>query len=336
MKATPTLLSLVFSVFLVFPAMASDVAEAGSYGNLRVLQRAVEKGESLEVRDEDGSTALNNAVTFGKLKAVSFLLEHGAQIHTRDSDGSTPLHNLTVFEKKQDVDIARLLLSHGADLNARDKDGSTPLQLAVSWGRTSLANFLLDYAQAHGIKDAHGVPLLEHKDADGSTLLHDAVSVALKRQQEMVKLLLAHGANVNAQDDDGSTPLAMLTPLKSGSDIEVAKLLLEKGADINTKDSDGDTPLHDAVMNGRDDLVSLFLKRGADVHARNHDGKTPLFWVCEIEDIRVARKIVDMLLEKGARINARDNEGDTLGIYTNCAEDTKLMKYLYGKGLTDE
>jgi serine/threonine-protein phosphatase 6 regulatory ankyrin repeat subunit B len=183
-------------LLICMPVMASDIAEAGMFGKTRVLEKAIEKGESLESRDEDGSTALNNAVTYGHYKSAKLLLEHGAKIDTRDNEGDTPLHNLAVFRNRQDPQIGALLLSKNADLNARDNDGYTPFQLAVTLGRTSLVKLYLEHSVGR-----QAMSPLQLKDADGSTVLGEAVSLG---RLEMVKLLLTHGASVNTRDNEGN------------------------------------------------------------------------------------------------------------------------------------
>jgi ankyrin repeat protein len=68
-----------------------------------------------------------------------------------------------------------------------------------------------------------------------------------------VKVLVNHGANVNAQSSDGTTPLIAATAL--GDDGQAAKWLLEHGASTKIHDLDGVTPLHLAAERGFKDLV---------------------------------------------------------------------------------
>ncbi len=70
-----------------------------------------------------------------------------------------------------------------------------------------------------------------------ATPLHYAVHEGHK---EVVELLIANGAVVNAKDHEEWTPLhfAAIKGLE-----EIAELLIANGADVNAKDDDGDTPL---------------------------------------------------------------------------------------------
>ena len=104
-----------------------------------------------------------------------------------------------------------------------------------------------------------------------SPALHDAV---MRGDVAQVTRLLSEGSDVNVRDRyTGSTPLhrAGLTARK-----DIMELLLAKGADVNAKNDDGRTPLHVVVLTAQKDLVELLLAKGADVNARDRDGLTPL------------------------------------------------------------
>ena len=93
------------------------------------------------------------------------------------------------------------------------------------------------------------------RDRNGMTPL---LLAARKGNSETVRLLLAHGANVNAQDYYLAwTPLILASAL---GHKKVVKLLLEHGADIDIKDQNGMTALKYAVKNGYKEIVEL-LKR---------------------------------------------------------------------------
>ena len=64
---------------------------------------------------------------YGHLEIVKFLLEKGASIDSKNDYGSTPLH---LASMKGHLEIVKLLLGEGANIDAKDENGSTPLHWA--------------------------------------------------------------------------------------------------------------------------------------------------------------------------------------------------------------
>jgi hypothetical protein len=171
---------------------------------------------------------------------------------------------------------------------------------------------------------------------------------------DVARLLLEHGADVNARDDLGDTPLHEA----AHGHVDVVRLLLEHGADVNARDKNGQTPLHEAAswgvvrllpdhgadVNTRDkngrirglaDVVRLLLERGADVNARDEDGRTPLHWAAFAGYADVAR----LLLEHGADVNARNKSGETplhvaaaAKVFESFAADAEFARLLLERG----
>jgi ankyrin repeat protein len=114
-------------------------------------------------------------------------------------------------------------------------------------------------------------PMLINATVYGDTPLHWAAGTG---KYEMMRILLEHGANVNARDKDGATPLHRAS---QNLHITAMKILVEEyKADINARDANGFTPLHwAAVMPDAQETVKYLINAGADVTARGTDGLTP-------------------------------------------------------------
>lgn len=93
----------------------------------------------------------------------------------------------------------------------------------------------------------------------------------------MVNLLLAQGANLNAQTEE--TQETALTLACCGGFLEVADVLLKAGADLEAGAS---TPLMEASQEGHLDLVRYLLEyHHANVNAQTQSGDTALTYACE-------------------------------------------------------
>ena len=135
------------------------------------------------------------------------------------------------------------------------------------------------------------------------TPLHYAVKVKVPK---IIKILLAGGANPNSVNQDGLTPLHCAILWDAASDI--VRVLLEGGADPNAGDvMMGVTPLHCAILwDAASDIVRMLLEGGADPNARDQGDRTPLHCAFMFD---TASDIVRMLLEGGADPNARCRSG---------------------------
>ena len=132
------------------------------------------------------------------------------------------------------------------------------------------------------------------------------LDAARKGNIEAVKQHLDAGADMNAKNKYGSTPLEIATVLENK---EVLELLIAEGADVNAKFDDvGTTPLHTAARYGHKETAELLIAKGADVNAQSKYVGTPLH-----QSVRYARPIIiaELLIAAGADVNAKDNSGYT-------------------------
>ena len=127
---------------------------------------------------------------------------------------------------------------------------------------------------------------------DGSTALHWA---AYRDDLEMVKLLLAAGANAKAATREGAiTPLLMACQNGNAALIET---LLKAGSDANAVKTNGTTPLMMAAASGHADAVQTLLAHGANVNAKESaHGQTALMFAAALN--RAA--VIKVLMANGA------------------------------------
>lgn len=111
------------------------------------------------------------------------------------------------------------------------------------------------------------------------------------KKPEIVKILLDHGANVNARAkcvnlSRGTTALMIASTCKRYEDelvnpnIETVQLLLKYGANVNSVDSDGDTALmlacRDADTCDNYDIIKLLIDSGSNIKTINNKKQTAL------------------------------------------------------------
>jgi len=138
--------------------------------------------------------------------------------------------------------------------------------------------------------------LVSCRDKDGATALHWAVG---NGRRDVVELLLAGHADVNAKTNKGWTPLHWSAHYGRK---DMVNLLLANKADVEAPTDSGWRPLHCAADEGRKDAVEALLANKAEVDARADDGRTPL---------RVAansgrQAVAEVLLANHADVNSRD------------------------------
>lgn len=110
--------------------------------------------------------------------------------------------------------------------------------------------------------------LINTRNKLGKTPLHQSLTGG---NDEIINLLIEHGADVNAQDNTGLTPLHIAA---WWSVTTRAKILIDHGANVRATDKFGDTPLHTAAMHGRGKMCLFLINSGADTSIKNLDGRT--------------------------------------------------------------
>ncbi|MFA5190269.1 MAG: ankyrin repeat domain-containing protein [Verrucomicrobiia bacterium] len=235
-----------------------------------VVEVLLTHGADVNARSKSGSTPLHNA---GNKSVAEALLAHGADANAKSHYGDTPLH------KTRDGGVAEVLLRHKANIEAMNLDGWTPLYQAVFFGRVDVARVLLTAGANPDVLDRDKLAPLHH---------------AVGQSEQLVKLLLAHKANVNLKTNNGYTPLQLAM---SSNRKNTGEILLAHEVDVNCKNAGGDTALHEAAGMDKMDVLKLLLARKADINAENDRGQTPL-------DMAVSsghRKIADFLREHGGK-----------------------------------
>ena len=233
------------------------------------------------------------------------MLDHGAQSNAVNIRGETPLHLVSRGrydnqDQEGGVGIVQLLLERDANVNAQDKGHMMPLHLACYYGKLEIARALL----------SHGASANSTKGELGQTALH-LVLKGNRRGQDgirIVRLLLEHGADVNAQDSNKETPLHLASYY---GEFAIVRALLIHGANPNGANIHGQTPLHLLSLwphvENEARLIGILVEGGADVDARDKDNETPLHSAYRNNRLEVTKHLI---VDK-ADVNAENNKGET-------------------------
>lgn len=153
-------------------------------------------------------------------------------------------------------------------------------------------------------------------------------------REDAARVLLAHGADVEARDDRGKTPLHEAAAY---GEVELVEILLAAAARPDGADEGGTTPLHRASqgfvapdLEARLAVARRLLAAGADPNPAERSSRmTPLFYAA---DARGDPALVRLLLDHGARAEAADAQGETPLHRAAFAGDTTSVRLLLDRG----
>lgn len=85
--------------------------DASLEGELELVRKTAGQVSNPSAANDEGITALHNAICAGHLDIVKFLVEFGCDVNAQDSDGWTPLH---CAASCNNLAMVRFLVEHGA------------------------------------------------------------------------------------------------------------------------------------------------------------------------------------------------------------------------------
>jgi ankyrin repeat protein len=241
---------------------------AARQGSIEAAEHLIAAGADLNATEPQyGFTALQTAIFNGHYALAHQLLEKGVN----PNDGSLyivmEMRNLATYSNRPNppdaergvshMDVAKLLLDKGADPNAAYVKTIPPRQaqgnINVAAGATPLYRAVraIDLAAVQLLVDRGANPSLALKD--GSTPMMAAAGLGAPRG----------GDEEVTEAGDRNDP------------IDVMKALIAKGANVNAANDVGMTPLHYAAQRGSDRIVEFLAGQGARFDVKNKQGRTP-------------------------------------------------------------
>ena len=286
-------------------------------GDVEMARLLLEAGVDVNHTGVDGTHALPYAIIRGRDDLARFLLERGADPNGA-MGGVTALHaavgrvdtwlaewnrrhgggarystrGSSAFDPIRALPLVKSLLARGANPNARiaasamfmsyigypKKGAFEPFAVGTGdlLGATPL--WIAAYSANARVKD------IRFGRAGGTGAVEGAASRA---SAEILRVLLAAGADPRLTTDDGTTPLMVaaglgrstytpreLRGVRSPGAERAVEVLIEAGADVNAVNEAGFTALHGAAFRGLNEVLDYLVARGADIDARDFRGRT--------------------------------------------------------------
>ena len=283
------------------PAMMQLLIANGAAVDARSTDRDYQRHVTAEGRpkslDSGGLTPLLYAARENCGACVDVLLKNRADINLPDPDGVSPL---LVAIMNANWDLARQLIEAGADVNQWDIFGETPLLNAVNLrnridgGKASIdpINRTTGLAILRLLLERGADPNIQlfFKPANATGALNTRgvtplIRAAAAGDVEVVKLLLAHGADATMYSGDRQRPIHAVIAGRAPESqaLEVIKLLHEAGTDVNVlglvnhpEEIRGGTALHYAARKRQQEVIRLIASFGIDMNTTDQDGLTAL------------------------------------------------------------
>ncbi|XP_076315719.1 ankyrin repeat and KH domain-containing protein 1-like [Tachypleus tridentatus] len=251
------------------------------------------------------------------LTSVTSALDEAAAILTGrkvDTTGMFPCdggRSLAEACSEGDLKAVQQLLCEGCNINEVTDKGESLLSLACLSGYYELVQLLLmqTSVEDRGLKDT--TPLMEAASAG---------------HVDIVKLLIDHSADVNAQTNQGNTPLMYAC---AGGHEEVVKVLLESGASVEDHNENGHTPLMEAASAGHVGVSKILVEHGASINTHSNEFKeSALTLACYKGHLEMVR----FLLEAGADQEHKTDEMHTALMEASMDGHVEVAKLLLDSG----
>ena len=221
---------------------------------------------------------------------------------------------LIAAAKRGDVAAVRAALARGVDAGAADIDGTTALHWASYRNEVEIAELLLHAGARAQAANRYGVRPLSLACAN--------------RHSGLVERLLRAGADANAARDDGETPL--MTAGRAGI-VESVKLLVAHGANVNAREPWRDqTALMWAAAEGHSGVIRTLVEAGADIRARSRSGFTPLLFAAREGHLDAVRTLLDSGASLGESLSV--NSIESAGGVTRGKDEPSLNAFLLASG----
>jgi ankyrin repeat protein len=232
------------------------------------VKRFITAGANVRAADALGRTALHYAAKSGQTDTAALLIEAKADLEHPTREGEQrPLHHAVMYDADAVVD---LLLEQGAQVEATNVYGGTALNIAAELGRLECVKRLVQAkANVNVVTAGERNPLF---------------GAAERGHEQVVRALLEAGADAAWISPRDKLPTLYAAAL-SGSP-QVVKLLIDHGAKVDAQTAKGETALIAAAYAGKPEVIEVLLGAGADKSVADERGRRALDYAAARGDHR--------------------------------------------------
>lgn len=169
----------------------SVIHYAAQFGRIKFIQRFELRGFDLAIQNIEGKQPIHIACEKQYVNILEHLIDHGVPIDTPTLNGTTPLF---IVLEKRNLRMLQILVEHKVNTAVKMKDEMTPLMIAARNDHYQIANTLLMNPEED----------VNMRDPLGWTALHYAAEIG---SEQICRLLIGRGADVNMTTNEGMTPL---------------------------------------------------------------------------------------------------------------------------------
>lgn len=289
------------------------------------------------------SNQLLEAIKSNNIKTVKSLIKQGASLDYQDKDGFTPLMRAAILNRSG---IIVTLLNNKANPDMKNNEGKTALILAVEEGNLKAVKKLADTnmlkANFRIIKKVKKLirnineSNLDIQDNKGYTAMMYAVE---KERNDILKTLLAEGADVNKKNNNGKTALMIAVEKENMDCIKTLILKIKRFLQLIR----GQSIKNDKVARLQQDLNTI-----ADPNIQDDEGKTALMMAVEKGNLKIVKALMGFsfqqkvssvfgglfesnLLTIDAKVDIQDNKGWTALMFAVSQKRKDIVKLLLEK-----
>ena len=295
----------------------------------RVHELLLENPARLHVKNNNGVTVLDYAVSNKQVKVVDVLFAHNADLDGLNSSGYNILHRCVLSGQSDKV---KLCIEMGAHIDCRSENNETALILAAKNGHVDIVKYLVSVVCDLNIKDNEGFDALEYAffsdNSEIQQILNQASQCHNWPDTESGRRLIL--ASENGDEDSvealvsqfGEEIVHFLEPSETSvtafhvscmnGHLSIAQFLLENGANIHERTISGETALTLAAHAGHAHIVHWLIQKGSLVNC--YSLNTSALCVAIGND---HRNVVETLVEAGAILNAVYQDSDNPDMFVS-------------------